>query len=453
MEENKLDKASTPSRKPEKTLTEEQRQKRKKMLVYPLMFLLFVGSMWLIFAPSAKDKKKEEQGQKFNTDMPLPTGTGIIGDKQKAYEHAKMEDKQKERNSTMQDLASLFGNGKENAEKGVGLTNAETGTQPAYTSIGGGSYRPRQTIQSSATAYQTMNRTLGNFYESPKEDSKKEELQQRIDELEKRLASQETPKSTMNDQVALLEKSYELAAKYMPSGQTGQTVQTSSSGEKMHTEKKRNGNASNGKTGITPVTQVTTKLVSALAQPMSDTAFVTAYSQSRNAGFYTAVGNSLSQEKNTIAACIHGDQTLIDGQTVRLRILEPMNVRGIVVPRNSIITGATKLQGERLNISITSLEYGGTITPVELSVFDNDGQEGIFIPNSMESSAIKEVAANMGTSLGSSINISTNAGAQLASDLGKGAILGTSQYIAKKMRTVKVHLKAGYKVMLYQPEN
>ena len=46
--------------------------------------------------------------------------------------------------------------------------------------------------------------------------------------------------------------------------------------------------------------------------------------------------------------------------------------------------------------------------------------------------------------------ISTNAGAQLASDLGKGLIQGTSQYIAKKMRTVKVHLKAGYRVMLYQ---
>ena len=71
----------------------------------------------------------------------------------------------------------------------------------------------------------------------------------------------------------------------------------------------------------------------------------------------------------------------------------------------------------------------------------------------MEVSAAKEVTANMGSSLGSSINISTDAGAQLASDLGKGLIQGTSQYIAKKMRTVKVHLKAGYKVMLYQPED
>ena len=130
-----------------------------------------------------------------------------------------------------------------------------------------------------------------------------------------------------------------------------------------------------------------------------------------------------------------------------------MQVAGMRIPRNTVVVGAARVQGERLGIDITSLEYRGTIIPVELAVFDSDGQEGIFIPNSMEVSAAKEVTANMGSSLGSSINISTDAGAQLASDLGKGLIQGTSQYIAKKMRTVKVHLKAGYKVMLYQPED
>jgi len=51
------------------------------------------------------------------------------------------------------------------------------------------------------------------------------------------------------------------------------------------------------------------------------------------------------------------------------------------------------------------------------------------------------------------MNISTDAGAQLAADLGKGLIQGTSQYFSKKMRSVKVHLKAGYKVLIYQSEN
>ena len=48
--------ASDTSTSPE--LTEEERQRRKKFIIYPLMFLLFAGSMWLIFAPSEKEEGK-----------------------------------------------------------------------------------------------------------------------------------------------------------------------------------------------------------------------------------------------------------------------------------------------------------------------------------------------------------------------------------------------------------
>ena len=126
---------------------------------------------------------------------------------------------------------------------------------------------------------------------------------------------------------------------------------------------------------------------------------------------------------------------------------------GKEIPRNTSVVGVAKIQGERLNVLISSLEYHGNIIPVELAVYDTDGQAGIFIPGSIERSAAKEIVAGMGTSAGSSMNFSTDAGAQLAADLGKGLIQGTSQYFSKKMRTVKVHLKAGYKVLLYQPDN
>lgn len=60
----------------------------------------------------------------------------------------------------------------------------------------------------------------------------------------------------------------------------------------------------------------------------------------------------------------------------------------------------------------------------------------------------------MGSSLGSSINISTDAGAQLALRSRQRVDSGHEPiYRQEKMRTVKVHLKAGYKVMLYQPED
>lgn len=95
------------------------------------------------------------------------------------------------------------------------------------------------------------------------------------------------------------------------------------------------------------------------------------------------------------------------------------------------------------------MEHGGTIIPVELSVHDNDGQNGIFIPGSMEANAVKDVAANLGQNLGTSISITNqSAGDQLLSEVGKGAIQGVSQYITKKMREEKVRLKSGYALML-----
>ena len=57
--------------KPKKELTEEQRQKQKKFIIYPLMVIVFLAVMWLIFAPSGKEKEQEQAG--FNTDVPAPS--------------------------------------------------------------------------------------------------------------------------------------------------------------------------------------------------------------------------------------------------------------------------------------------------------------------------------------------------------------------------------------------
>ena len=101
-----------------------------------------------------------------------------------------------------------------------------------------------------------------------------------------------------------------------------------------------------------------------------------------------------------------------------------------------------------MGITVNSLEYDGLILPVELTVYDTDGQRGIYIPNTGTVNAAKEIVASMGTSAGTSISLTSNASQQLVADLGRSAIQGTSQYMAKKLREVKVNLKAGYKVLL-----
>lgn len=444
--------ASDTSTSPE--LTEEERQRRKKFVIYPLMFLLFAGSMWLIFAPSEKEEEKQAKG--FNTEVPDPTAAELIGDKKKAYEKEMMEEKEQERSRAMQSLSSMFGEmtGGQPEQSSEELA-LKTDLSERDNGFGSRTAAPQDGFHASASAYQDINRTLGSFYEAPREDPEKEELRARLAELENRMSSeQQSPAITVNDQMALLEKSYQLAAKYMPSGggQSSSNMALASDGETA-SEGKAVVTTRNGKAVAFPVSPVSEQVVSALAQPMSDSTFRSEYVKERNYIFHTAIGTAPLTEKNTISACVHTRQTVTDGQTVRFRLLEPMLVSGKEIPRNTSVVGVAKIQGERLNVLISSLEYHGNIIPVELAVYDTDGQAGIFIPGSMERSAAKEIVAGMGTSAGSSMNFSTDAGAQLAADLGKGLIQGTSQYFSKKMRSVKVHLKAGYKVLIYQPEN
>lgn len=413
-------------------LTEAERIKRKKMIVYAMMGIVFVLVMWLIFAPS-NDGKTNLLGTKgFNTEMPDANSGDIIGDKTKAYEASQMEDKQQAREQAIGSLGELYqaGNGSQSATGDFNLM--ADSTAEAYEDDA--SRKAKEKITSSAAAYNNLNTTLGGFYQND-QSRENEELRQRVAELEERAHELQNPKSTVDEQLELMEKSYQMAAKYMPGGtqQQGQAV-TSTSGDKVQ---------------VTPVRNVQKSVVSALQQEQGNEEFMADYSVERNMAFNTAVGIVSALDKNTISACIYGNQTATDGQKVRLRLLEQMRVGDIIIPANSVVTGSARITGERLGISVTSIEYAGSIYNVKLSVYDTDGQEGIFIPGSMELNAAKEVAANMGTSMGSSINISSDAGAQLASDLGKGLILGTSQYIAKKMRTVKVHLKSNYRVMLY----
>ena len=437
--------------KPKKELTEEQRQKQKKFIIYPLMVIIFLAAMWLIFAPSEKEKEQEQAG--FNTDVPAPADSKLLDDKQAAYEQEMLDSKQAERQKQMQSLAFMFGSGDEQEEEMPMFDEPEVKPKSGYGS-GGGSESPHETIHASANAYRDMNRTLGNFYEQPKEDPEKEEMRKELEELREMAYNRQTEKETADEQLALLEKSYQLAAKYMPQNQgqpfTGQPG-TSPTVSAVSSETKQPEAYRNGKAQMNTVGEVREQVVSGLAQPMSDSVFIAGYAQERNIGFHTAVGTAGQTEKNTIRACIHDNQTITDGQAVRLRLTEPMRAGETVIPKNALVTGAGKIAGERLGISITSLEYRGLIIPVELTVIDSDGQEGIFIPGSMEIDAIKEIAANLGGNLGTTINLNQqSAGDQLLTDLGKGAIQGTSQYIAKKMRTVKVHLKAGYNLMLYQ---
>lgn len=381
--------------------TPAERERLKRLAVYTLLTLSCLVCLWLIFAPSGEE---ETVKGKANTELPDGTTEGMPESKIAAYEQEAMKKEKAQSDSTISAVTLQL----------------DTVTAPAEPAV------PDE-IQNSANAYQQAQASLQDFYVPDYSQTEQvAELQARIDELEMQntLAQQQTQQP---DEMELLERSYQLAAQYMGNG-NGNYQAPPQSDEK-------------GKRNVQPVQNVTHNVVSTLSAATNER------------GFNTSVGMKRSVGKNTIAAVIAGNQSVTNGQSVKLRTTEPMWIGNRLIPRNTVVVGAARLQDERLEIEITSVETSGSIYEVELKVYDSDGQEGINIPNSMESDALHEIGANMGSTMGSSINISTDAGAQIASDVGRGLINGVSQYLTKKMRTVKVHLKSGYRVMLYQPEN
>ena len=374
--------------------TEAERKMRMKYLVaFPAMFLTTGIILWIIFNSFGDGAATQTSG--FNQNMPEPDAQEITADKRDAYASVK----DSVRVTTEIPLVDSVPNVREEVQPDM--------------------------VEASNQAYQEVQASLDDFF-VPEDNGAAQmaELQAKIDELEARNAvAQQQSQPTEKE---LMEESYRLAAQYLGTGGGPQAVIVD------EPEKERK---------VMPVNQVKRNVVSSLSA-----------SKDNARSFSTAVGTRRQNFKNTISACVASDQSITDGQSVRLRTLEPMWIGNSLLPKNTTVVGAARLQGERLEVKIETIEALGCIMEVDLSVYDSDGQEGINIPNSMESDALHEIGANMGSTMGSSINLTTNAGAQLASDVGKGLINGVSQYLNKKLRTVKVHLKSGYKIMLKQNE-
>lgn len=428
-----------PKEKQRKELTLTEMQRRKKMLVYPLIFLLFAGAMWLIFAPSSTGTEDSIQ-EGFNIDVPLPHEKGLLGDKKEAYEQETFEKQQKEKMGTLQDFDIALGE-----EKGQITISDPSAVLPEEDAP---SRSQNSSVRASATAYQDINRQLGSFYQQPEpeDDQKQLELEWRIQEMERKLEEGQQQKSAVDEQLDLMEKSYQMAAKYMPAGQNGNPSSANLPNGQVAQATKET--AGNDKPVVTPVMQVQERIVSLIAPPMSDADFVRMYSKPRNVGFNTVRSSEENILKNTIRVRVCQTVTLTDGKELQLRTLEPMMAGKQYIPVGTIVVGTAKIGGERMEINVSSVSYGGAVIPVSLDVYDMQGMKGVSVPGSDELNAVKEIAANMGSSLGTSISITESAGAQLAADFGKGVIQGTSQYLSKKFRTVKVTLKANHELYL-----
>lgn len=412
--------------------TQNKMDKLKKPLIFGLMSVVFLGCMYLIFKPSTDKKEIENIG--LNDAVPQATGAGMPTDKGKAYEMEMLERKEQEKRNTLTTLSDYW-----NTDSSQDNEDEIPEDDENYGS--GGSKNSGKPGNPALSSYRNMQSTLGSFYQN--DNAETMELRKQLDEMKEKLAEKDVPPvATVDDQLALMEKSYQMAAKYLPSGTNSTETAPAKSTAPATT-------ASTQKEQFVSFTSKRKNTVSALYREPTDSAFLADWNETRNRGFYTAgLTEQVVQPKNSIKACVHETQTVIGETGVRLRLLEPAQTPNRTIPQGTIVTANAKFQGGRLELKITSIELEGNIIPVEITIYDLDGQQGLYVPYSPEMNALTEMAGNMSQTSGTSVMLTQSAGQQVAADLSRGVVQGISGYFAKKVKTPKVTLKAGHQVFL-----
>ncbi|RKF37120.1 conjugative transposon protein TraM [Sphingobacterium siyangense] len=426
------------------SLTESKSKvdKLKKPLIFGLMGIVFIACLYLIFKPKSSGSAIDEKGLK--NVVPEATDKGLQADKQKAYEKEMLDEKEAEKRSSLQSLADYWNNSGDSTTAEFPGSTASVGNTSG--NIGNPGYQ-----YNSLTSYRNAQSTLSSFYQD--DDREKLELRRKVDQLQEKLSAKDVPAApTLNDQLTLMEKSYQMASKYLPSG-TQRTDMTATATFKDSANYKNPKSPS--KTEKTESLKGLRKsIVSALYREQDDSTFLASLEGERNHSFLTVgAREKMGIARNSIRAIIMETKTVTADGSVKLRLLEDAAIAGYSVPKGTELEAGTKFQGNRLRLKVSSVEVEGNILPVEILAYDLNGQLGLSVPRSDEINAAGEIAANMSQSSGMNISMSRSAGQQVVGDLTRGLLQGVSGYFSKKIRAVKVVLKAGQQVLLVPKKN
>ena len=382
----------------------ERQRKRKVLLFAAILGCIFLVVLWFIFRPAPV--KPQEGAAGINTSVPDGKAQATVGDKRKAAEQLRSEEQQQKRMMTLGDNSfSLLDDGLKPTEEPAPADD------PALRA---------------AEANRAMQRQVQGFYAAPQRNAEVEALKEQVAALQSQLdAERQQP-----DPLELAEEQYKLARKYLGGG-------TAVGEEAVEQAKQRKDSRLSV---MRPVREG--EVEASTLDTRAD------FTVERNLGFLTAAGGVAHADTPTVRACVASTQVIRAGSTVQLRLLEAVRIDGVTIPRNTPLYSLATISGMRLQVTVSSVEYGGRIFAVEAVAYDMDGQPGLNIPNSRERTALKEALASVGQTAGTSVNVTRSAGQQVLSELARGGLQASSQYVAGKLREVKITLKSNHQLLL-----
>lgn len=115
-----------------------------------------------------------------------------------------------------------------------------------------------------------------------------------------------------------------------------------------------------------------------------------------NADKFNTVGaESEAVDASLIRAMIDKTTKAHEGTRLRFKLLDNVTVNGVKLKKGTYLYGTvTGFGQQRVRATITSILIGGKFINVNLSVFDNDGMEGFYVPESAFRDFMKEAGAS-----------------------------------------------------------
>lgn len=157
------------------------------------------------------------------------------------------------------------------------------------------------------------------------------------------------------------------------------------------------------------------------------------------------------KEANLIKAIIDEDVKATDGTRIRLRLLDDVEIGELVVPKGSYLYATMSGFGsQRVKGNIKSMLIDDELVKINLSIYDTDGMEGLYVPSSSFRETTKDVASSAASG-NMEMNNDTNTGnsmTQWAAQAMTNAYQKTSNAIGKAIKKNKVKLKYGTFVYL-----
>lgn len=171
--------------------------------------------------------------------------------------------------------------------------------------------------------------------------------------------------------------------------------------------------------------------------------------QKETSEYFNTIATNEPQHK-LIRAIVDEEITAVDGSRVRFRLLDDIEIGDRIISKGTCLYGTLSGFGQqRVKGTIKSILYQEELIKIQLSIYDTDGLEGLYVPKSSFGETVKDVASTtISQNMSFTDGTATGATARWGQQALQNAYRKASNALSKNIRKNKVRVKYGTMVYL-----